>query len=364
MNKRDMRLDTMRGILLVMMTLNHLEWRLRDYTAEPFGFVTAAEGFILLSAYTYAITSRVRDVPFAAMVQTAGKRALKIYKYHLLAFATLVVVTLAVPAYGEIFGKRFFGNEALEITATTLVGAATLMHQPKFFDILPMYIVFALLTPLVLYGLRQQQPHLVLLVSALLWIGGHFVNPTHAAAAALGLGGSIGYFNLLSWQLLWVIGLYLGFAHKHGYGYRIPRHSLLLTLAIIVIAVCLLSRHAFIAVPDDLRAYFEKGNLGFFRLANVLAQLMVLFVVIRAVNRNAGLPWFRFIGAYSLQVFAYHIVMVYLAKPFGWRVNTAFGAAGDVVFNLLLVASLTIPALLFARLHKKKVDTARLPTAA
>lgn len=363
MNKRDMRLDTMRGILLVMMTLNHLEWRLKDYTAEPFGFVTAAEGFILLSAYTYAITSRINEVPFMAMVQTAGQRALKIYKYHVLALATLLVVALAVPAYGEIFGKRFFGNAALEVTSTTIVGGLTLVHQPKFFDILPMYMVFALLTPLVLYGLQQGRAALVLLGSVALWLAGHAVNPTHAAAAALGLGSSIGYFNLFSWQLLWVLGLYFGFAHKHGQGYPIPRHSLLLTGAIIVIAICLLARHAMIDVPDDVRGYFEKGNLGVFRLANVLAQLMLLFAFIRAINRDTGLPWFRFIGAWSLQVFTYHIVMVYLAKPFGWRVTGAFGTPGDIVFNLVLVASLTIPALVFARL-KGKTRAARLATAA
>lgn len=361
-NKRDSRLDTMRGILLAMMTLNHLGGTLRDYTTEPFGFVTAAEGFILLSAYTYAITSRLTQAPFAALAHTAAKRALKIYKYHVLAFVVLLVVALAIPAYGEIFGPRFFGQSGS--TTVSALGAATLVHQPKFFDILPMYIAFALLSPVVLYGLRQGQGAPVLLCSLALWMAGHVFDPTEALADALAIGASKGYFNLLSWQLLWVIGLCAGYAHKHGQRRDLPRNSLFLAVSIMVVVACAMSRHALIAVPGELLTHFDKGNLGFMRLANVIAQLTVLCALLRMIKRDNGLPWFGFIGRYSLQVFTYHVVIVYLATPVGWRMKGTFGQAGEIVLSLALVASLTLPALLFRALEHRRDGQARLPTAA
>ncbi|WP_170976714.1 OpgC domain-containing protein [Massilia sp. HP4] len=151
-NKRDIRLDTMRGILLIIMTLNHLGGSLTLFAAQPFGYVTAAEGFIVLSGYTYAITSKLGFEPFMARLRTSGKRAFKIYKYHILAFALLLSIAILIPSYGEYFGKRFFVKNNTEEILWTIIGTLLLVHQPVYFDILPMYIVFALLSPLVLYA--------------------------------------------------------------------------------------------------------------------------------------------------------------------------------------------------------------------
>jgi len=149
MSKRDNRLDTLRGILLVIMTLNHLGVMA---TREPFGFVSAAEGFILLSAYTFAITTRVAQSSFAAMLQGAARRARKIYKYHVLSFILLLGVMLAVPAYDRYFGHTFVDDASL---MESVAGTMLLVHQPKYFDILPMYIVFALLTPVLLFAMHR-----------------------------------------------------------------------------------------------------------------------------------------------------------------------------------------------------------------
>ena len=44
-------LDALRGLMLVLMTLTHLPTRLSSPLGQPFGYVSAAEGFVLLSAY-------------------------------------------------------------------------------------------------------------------------------------------------------------------------------------------------------------------------------------------------------------------------------------------------------------------------
>lgn len=47
---RRWELDALRGLMLVLMTLTHLPTRLSSPLGQPFGFVSAAEGFVLLSA--------------------------------------------------------------------------------------------------------------------------------------------------------------------------------------------------------------------------------------------------------------------------------------------------------------------------
>lgn len=50
-DERQWELDAMRGLMLVLMTLTHLPTTLSDPLGQPLGFVSAAEGFVLLSAY-------------------------------------------------------------------------------------------------------------------------------------------------------------------------------------------------------------------------------------------------------------------------------------------------------------------------
>ena len=52
---RDLRLDTIRGVMLLIMAINHLPWAKTPITGEPFGFVSAAEGFVFLSGLVCAM---------------------------------------------------------------------------------------------------------------------------------------------------------------------------------------------------------------------------------------------------------------------------------------------------------------------
>ena len=43
---RDLRFDTLRGLFLVCMTINHLPTEMRSFTDQSLGIFSAAEGFI------------------------------------------------------------------------------------------------------------------------------------------------------------------------------------------------------------------------------------------------------------------------------------------------------------------------------
>ncbi len=44
-------IDALRGLMLVLMTITHFPGALSDPLGQPFGFVSSAEGFVLLSAF-------------------------------------------------------------------------------------------------------------------------------------------------------------------------------------------------------------------------------------------------------------------------------------------------------------------------
>ena len=78
-HRRD--IDAFRGLLLVLMALTHFPTRFSDLAGQPFGFVSAAEGFVMLSGFMTGMvyTARARRHGKRAMKEALFSRTLKIY---------------------------------------------------------------------------------------------------------------------------------------------------------------------------------------------------------------------------------------------------------------------------------------------
>jgi len=93
-------------------------------------------------------------------------------------------------------------------------------------DILPMYILFSLLTPAVFWMARHWGWSKVLLFSLLTWM----VAQARVRDALLATVSrlpfiELGPFDLLAWQFLWVGGLFGG-QRISGNASLLPRHAL------------------------------------------------------------------------------------------------------------------------------------------
>ena len=57
------QVDALRGLMLVLMTLTHVPTRWSSPAGQPFGYVSAAEGFVLLSAFMagWVYTARAEE---------------------------------------------------------------------------------------------------------------------------------------------------------------------------------------------------------------------------------------------------------------------------------------------------------------
>ena len=73
--------DALRGLMQVLMTITHLPTFASTPTGQPFGFVSAAEGFVMLSAFMAGLVYSTRALQdgIAVMRSAFLMRALKIY---------------------------------------------------------------------------------------------------------------------------------------------------------------------------------------------------------------------------------------------------------------------------------------------
>ena len=79
-------LDALRGIFLLVMAAVHLPTALSPYANEPFGYASAAVGFVFLSGFLIGsiYTPLILQRGLAYVRGRLFRRAHTLYRYHLL----------------------------------------------------------------------------------------------------------------------------------------------------------------------------------------------------------------------------------------------------------------------------------------
>src|SRR5271170_8031360 len=155
---RRLELDAARGLMLVWIALTHLPTAASAHVNQPFGFVSAAEGFIFLSAlFTGRIYYRMAQHDgYRPMTLKLWSRTLRLYGYHalLLAFAFLVAVPIASrgnrPGLHNLLNFYFIAGPKQAVTE-----AALLIYRPPLLDILPLYIIFLAMSSVLILLARR-----------------------------------------------------------------------------------------------------------------------------------------------------------------------------------------------------------------
>jgi len=362
MNGRRVDLDAVRGLMLVLMTLTHLPTRWSDPFGQPFGYVSAAEGFVMLSAYMAGMvyTGRGLQEGVPAMRRAFLQRALKIYGCQA---ALLLFLFSFIAAFGlgaENPDVRYLISYYLREPLTAFWSALLLVHNPPLLDILPLYIVFMLASPWVLaWGLTRGWGG-VLAASTLLWALAQFDFGTWAYGVLQGATGlpvplrETGSFEMFGWQFLWVFGLYMGAGAARGEpAPTFPRWIVVFALAYAL--ATLVWRHAVGQVPfgpnEALNAPWDKWHLGPLRLINFFALLVLAMRFGPALM--ARLPrqrWLELLGAASLPVFCTHLVLVLIALLAVGAPKPERPLAIDAAILLASFAVLTVVAAISGRL--------------
>ncbi len=163
--KRFVEFDILRGILLLMMSVDHSPSSLRRFTDQPLGFFSTAECFVFVSAFLAGMVFRKRaeKLGFAAARSASIQRAGRIYRAHLVTLSFAFV--LGSFFLSEFPGIRNMLDRYLMDPWAAIAGSLALLFRPPLMDILPMYVLFSFLTPAAFGAARRWGWKTVLLVS-------------------------------------------------------------------------------------------------------------------------------------------------------------------------------------------------------
>jgi hypothetical protein len=329
--------------MLVLMTLTHLPTRFSQYTGEPFGFVSSAEGFVFLSAFMvgWIHVARAKKNANAVQPRAMWRRAFILYacQIGLLLFLLMIVAPIGTakvqPAITDLVS--FFHHEPL----TALSSGLVLVYDPPLLDILPLYIPLMLLTPAVLAWSLRRGWAPILGISFGLWILAQFgvgrtIYQAIAGATRFDMPyAETGAFSLLAWQLLWIVGLWMGSAKADRDERGIATPGWLVAPAAVVAFVFLVWRHAIGEMPfpsgNELNTLFDKWHLSPLRLLDFLALLVVTIRWGSTLASWFTRPFLSRLGAASLPVFCAHLVICLMALAFfgnqydhrSWQVDAA-----------------------------------------
>jgi hypothetical protein len=318
--ERDARLDFVRGVALMMIFINHMPGNVFSYiTFQNLGFSDAAEVFVLvagISAYLAYSHAFARDGVVATTLAILG-RARQLYVVHLVLF--LLVTAMMAWAATQFADPMYLESMSLDLLvqdpAAAILRAVTLTYQPRFLDILPLYVALMALLPalLLLFRVGAFAPLAasLALFAVARWSGLNLPNLPESRSW---------FFNPFAWQLLFVIGLTVAHLQRLG-RWHVPAPRLVTLAAAAYVAFAFAAAAPWTDIPALANASLfpagwlppvNKTNLSLFRLCNVLAQAWLLAVLMsRAcplLATRAGRAM-ALAGRNSLDVFALGTVL-------------------------------------------------------
>lgn len=356
---RDHRLDVFRGLALLTIFINHVPGQVYEhFTSRNFGFSDAAEAFVLMSgiAVGLAYSRGFRTGNLWQAVLRVWRRAGTLYVTHIV----ISVIAIAIIASGVLFldamevVPRVNFTRMLDMPLDAMIGLPTLGYQLGYFNILPLYLVLLIFSPIyILVGLRSRWA--LLGMATLIWVlaGAFRLNfPNYPNP-----GGW--FFNPFSWQLIYAVGIAGGLSVTEGRKLVPYRHWCFAAAAAFLLFALIWMKLRMGGLPGRpylpfFIAGFDKTFVSLPRLLHVLALAYVL-TNLQAISRLLTAPAFRpieLIGRNGLAVFATGSILA-----IGLQVLRAHFETSTVEDGALLLSGLFIQygvALFVSGLSEKK----------
>jgi hypothetical protein len=335
-NSRDLRVDSLRGLMLILMTVNHLPSFARPWTDKYFGVFSAAEGFVFLSGLLagWVYTRKRQKLGSGGLWQATRDRAAMIYRWHIGAFlCCLLLVRLTDRFFGFCSENvpQLFYQHPLQAIGLGL----TLLYQPGMLDILPLYCAVIVALPWVLDQFENGHKGRVLALSGALWLLVQYDPPTDGAPFYPLVTGS---FNPFAWQFIFFLGVAIGHDRltRPGRLMRFRPWALIAALAGAVFGFGIRHWQWRTPGPDWLFGIvLSKSSLGALRLVDFLSIAYLIGVLGGAFPRLVTWRPLAFLGRHSIVVFAVQtvtgIVLLQFSQlfvsPLGNWLMTAFAVA-------------------------------------
>ncbi len=311
---RDHFIDFLRGLCILSMVFAHVGRRtLAGHLSlgGAVGYFSGAEGFFFLSGLVFGrvYSGRILTRGLSKAGAAVGQRVFKLYLCHVACIGCMLLASQLFPRQLLAVDERY--RLAVEQPVAALLRALLLLYQPNYLDVLPLYIVFLPLAWLLLRFNCDSSPW-VPIVSLALWV------PQQFADTAFGRFLSPGAFNVLSYQLIFLLGLWTANGLRRAMVAGEGRRQLLLVASAMLVALGFLLLHpkrfggpsgGFAEAAAVVKAHSDKFSLGWVRLLNFIAMAILI---------QQTRPWLGWIplqpiatlGKRSLGVFTGHVLLI------------------------------------------------------
>lgn len=338
---RDLRIDFLRGLAVLFVVVDHIDtpslYHLISH--ERIGAVSGAELFVVFSGVVLGMVHRRR-----AIEDGWRSVATRMWSRALLLYATCLAVMLA--AYVSSF-LPFINGDVLTTWTDEGTGTTYPMYPtppllldypvppPAVFDILflnvgpfqfnviGLYVVLLGLAPLAFYLLLHGRWWIVTGLSWSLYIANIYLD------ARIFRSQFEGPFPLLSWQVLFLSGMVVGFFWKSIIAWFDRPVGRMTIIVSVVLALAFLFYSwnnpglaqdpfalRFSVIPQDTfwrtyESWFRRDSLGILRVANVAVLVVVAYALLSRcwVPLNRALGWLLVpLGGATLYVFILHLL--------------------------------------------------------
>jgi hypothetical protein len=336
-------IDFARGLVLVAIMIDHVPGNLLEsITPRNFALSDSAEAFVFLSGVSVGIAYYRKSLVagLAPVARACLARARRIYGAHIA--LTLCAVAIfgicyalsGFPSLIEAHGRTVVFHDPLQ----GAIGVALLTHQLGYFNILPLYVVLMMISPLIL-AIARIEPLLALFAAG----GAYFVVKLLDIHLPNWPEPGAWFLNPFAWQLVFTLGIVAAIWWRD----RAPRRSpLIWTLCVLLcVAGAMVVNDAFGLAPglhDKVFAALDVGkqNLGAARLINflALAYLAATSPYFAQLGRTPLGEALQSLGRNSLTIFAASSVLSAIGQAglAAWGSSVTEGLAKSLEFGYTL----------------------------
>lgn len=227
-----------------------------------------------------------------------------------------------------------------------------MLYQPPFLDILPMYTVFLLTTPIVIGQLKKKRMTLVIGGSVFLWAMaqiGILKFILHGNKMSIDLG----FFNIFAWQFLFFSGICISYCRLSNSDWSLPFRKWLILSCLGALVIMFAVRHGMILLPGyeipilgkkiNFDLLVDRRKLSLLRLCNFIVVAYLISQLGAGYRWALSSKWLAFLGQHSLQVFTYQILVGFALSPFFVNIERK-GWLAKILVLTAAILSLSLPA--------------------
>lgn len=341
--RRDLRIDMLRGIALVMMVVAHTEVLsiLNVITWERFGLTTGAEGFVILSGFMIGFLKRrqLQTEPMLTVAYSLLRRAATLYIVNVVIIVSILILsqfrfidTFEVTHFTDRFSGTSYSlfpvnDQVREAWFNEVIFLQIGPHQSQ---ILGLYFYLLLVSPVILWLLKIKRSGVLILLSTAAYFFYQF-SRVRGTSAQFEFA-----FPLLAWQLIYVLGMCCGWYKEEIFSLaktQIGKGVLAVMVIFALIMMFVAQNHTNPFLPPEIMMHFivpadfnwfyqtfaAKNELGPLRIANDFCLIITMYLLLTRywmpINRLLG--WFLIVlGQNSLYVFIVHVYVILLVTQF------------------------------------------------